>query len=259
MEAVFKALADASRRKVLDALFEEDGQTLQALCRNVAFTRQGLSKHLRVLENAGLIVTEFRGREKRHYLNPVPIREVTERWITKYATEQLTAVSALKRALEGGAMSNDTFAYQSYIRAPIERVWEALTSPEFTAQYFYATRVESTWEEGAVVTYRYADGDEIAVEGKVIEVEPPYRLVITWHALYDDAVAGESPSRVTITLTESNGQTRVRIVHDQFPENSALFDSISEGWPWIIAGLKSLLETGAALPRFDGPQQEAVT
>jgi uncharacterized protein YndB with AHSA1/START domain/DNA-binding transcriptional ArsR family regulator len=256
METVFRALADGSRRKVLDALFEQDGQTLQALCKNVAFSRQGLSKHLRILEQAGLIVSEFRGREKRHYLNPVPLHEVTERWIAKYAREQLAAVSALKRSLEGGNMDKKEFAYETYIAAAIEQVWEAVTNPEFTAQYFYATRVESTWEAGAAVRYRYAAGDDVAVEGKVIDANPPNKLVISWHVMYDDEAVEEAPSRVTFTLAESEGQTRLRIVHDDFPEGSVVFDSISQGWPWIIAGLKSLLETGKALPRFE-PQDAA--
>ena len=100
-EAVFKALADASRRQVLDALFEKDGQTLKALCENVDISRQGLSKHLRILEEAGLVLTEFRGREKLHYLNPLPIHVIAERWILKYAHGHLAAVAALKGALEG--------------------------------------------------------------------------------------------------------------------------------------------------------------
>lgn len=256
MEIVFKALADESRRKVLDALFEEDGQTLQALCRNVSFSRQGLSKHLRVLEQAGLIISEFKGREKKHYLNPVPLHEVTERWIAKYAREQLVAVAAMKKSLEGRNMDRTEFAYETYIAAGIEQVWEALTNPEFTAQYFYATRVESTWQVGAAVRYRYADRDDVAVDGAVIEADPPNKLVISWHVLYDDEAVREAPSRVTFTLADSEGQTRLRIVHDDFPEGSVVFDNISQGWPWIIAGLKSLLETGEALPRFE-PQETA--
>ena len=100
MDAVFKALADRHRRLILDRLYGQDGQTLQALCRGVDMSRQGLSKHLAILEAAGLVVAVFEGREKRHYLNPVPIRSVAERWIGKYSSAQLTAVSALKRALE---------------------------------------------------------------------------------------------------------------------------------------------------------------
>lgn len=100
MDKVFKALADPHRRLILDRLFDTDGQTLQQLCRNVDITRQGLSKHLTVLEEAGLVVTLFAGREKHHYLNPVPIQGVAERWIGKYSNAQLSAVSALKKALE---------------------------------------------------------------------------------------------------------------------------------------------------------------
>lgn len=100
MDLVFKALADGSRRLVLDSLYEKNGQTLQQLCQHVPFSRQGLSKHLGVLESAGIVVTEFKGREKKHYLNPVPIQEIAERWIAKYAEKHLSAVSALKKALE---------------------------------------------------------------------------------------------------------------------------------------------------------------
>lgn len=254
MEAVFRALADNSRRALLDALFDEDGQTLQALCRNVAFSRQALSKHLRILEDAGLVITEFQGREKKHYLNPVPIHEATERWIAKYGRHQLVAVSALKQSLEGEAMDNNQFAYETYINASQERVWQALTNAEFTSQYFYATHVDSTWEAGAAVNYRYASGD-IAVEGEVIEVDAPNKLVISWHVLYDEAAKAEQPSRVTFSLQDVNGQTRLRIVHDDFPANTVVLDGISEGWPWIVASLKSLLETGAALPP-PGTQQK---
>ncbi|MDH3337378.1 MAG: SRPBCC domain-containing protein [Gammaproteobacteria bacterium] len=259
MEAVFKALADGSRRRVLDALFDRDGQTLQALGAHVDFTRQGLSKHLRILEDAGLVITEFQGREKKHYLNPVPIHEVTERWIAKYAREQLVAISALKQSLEGVDMNNKEFAYQTYINAPREKVWEALTNAEFTAKYFYATRVQSTWDPGAVVEYLNASGDDVVVEGKVIEADAPDKLVITWHVLYDEAAMKEAPSRVTFSLEDVGGQTRLRIVHDQFPEDTVLFDSISDGWPWILASLKSLLETGDALPLPEQRQQAAAS
>ena len=100
MDRVFKALADPHRRLILDRLYEEDGQTLQVLCQGVDMSRQGLSKHLAILEAAGLVVAVFEGREKHHYLNPIPIQAVAERWIDKYSTAQLTAVSALKKKLE---------------------------------------------------------------------------------------------------------------------------------------------------------------
>lgn len=145
-------------------------------------------------------------------------------------------------------MKGQEFVYATYIRATAEQVWEALTTPEFTSRYFYATRVESTWKAGDPVRYDYEDRDDIAVEGDVLISDPPHRLVISWHVLYDDAARKEPPSRVSFEIVPMSGQTRLTIVHDQFPQDSVVFDSISHGWPWIIASLKSLLETGEALP-----------
>ncbi len=102
MDRVFKALADPSRRLLLDRLFESNGQTLGELCRDLDMTRQAVTKHLAVLEEANLVVTVRRGREKLHYLNPVPINEIAERWIRKYEQPHLQALSDLKRMLEEG-------------------------------------------------------------------------------------------------------------------------------------------------------------
>ena len=100
MDAVFKALADPTRRSLLDELFREDGQTLSALEQRLPMTRFGVMKHLRVLEEAGLVVTRRRGREKLHFLNPVPIRQVYDRWVSKYAEPLAATLSGLKRELE---------------------------------------------------------------------------------------------------------------------------------------------------------------
>ena len=97
---VFRALADPSRRALLDALFKRNGQTLGALCDGMAMTRQAVTKHLALLEDANLVAVVWRGREKLHYLNPVPIHEISERWISKYERGRLSALSDLKRALE---------------------------------------------------------------------------------------------------------------------------------------------------------------
>ena len=100
MNLVFKALADPGRRTVLDRLYAEDGQTLSELCVHVPYSRQALSKHLIRLEEAGLVVSHFAGREKHHYLNPLPIQDIAGRWLQKFDERQLTAVAALKRSLE---------------------------------------------------------------------------------------------------------------------------------------------------------------
>jgi DNA-binding transcriptional ArsR family regulator len=106
MDAVFKALADGSRRKLLDALYQSNGQTLNELCKHLDMTRQAVTKHLAVLEEASLVAVVWRGREKLHYLNPVPLREICERWIGKYERHRLSALSALKRGLEANQTGN---------------------------------------------------------------------------------------------------------------------------------------------------------
>ena len=103
MDAVFKALADPTRRSLLDELFREDGQTLTVLERRLPMTRIGVMKHLRVLEDAGLVVSRRQGREKLHFLNPVPIRLIHDRWITKYAEHRVAALADLKTTLEESA------------------------------------------------------------------------------------------------------------------------------------------------------------
>lgn len=150
-------------------------------------------------------------------------------------------------------MAIPEFVYETYIRATAEDVWNALTTAEFTSQYFHATHVESSWQPGEPVHYRYENGGDVAVEGVVIAADPPNTLVITWHVLYDDAAKQEAPSKVAFHIEAMNEQTRLRIVHNEFPEDSVVYDGIRSGWPWILAGLKSLLETGEALPLANAP------
>src|SRR4051794_22149658 len=125
MDEVFKALADPTRRSLLDELFQEDGQTLGALEARLPMTRFGVMKHLRVLEEAGLVVTKRRGREKLHFLNPVPIRLVHDRWVSKYAEPWAATLTGLKRRLEGETTMEKVF--EIYIKTTPERLWEAIT------------------------------------------------------------------------------------------------------------------------------------
>src|SRR4051794_38139444 len=123
MDEVFKALADPTRRSLLDRLFRQDGQTLSGLEERLPMTRFGVMKHLRVLEEAGLITTRRRGREKLHFLNPVPIRLVHDRWVSKYAEPWAAALSGLKHELEGKTMEK---VFEVYIKTTPERLWEAI-------------------------------------------------------------------------------------------------------------------------------------
>src|SRR5215210_7647308 len=131
MDAVFRALSDPTRRSLLDELFEQDGQTLGALEGRLPMTRFGVMKHLKVLEEAGLVVSRRRGREKLHFLNPVPIRLVHDRWVSKYAEPWVAGLSDLKTRLE----STMEKVYEIYIRTTPERLWEAITDPATRAKY----------------------------------------------------------------------------------------------------------------------------
>src|SRR6188474_615412 len=154
MDAVFKALADPTRRSLLDELFREDGQTLTALEGRVPMSRFGVMKHLKVLEEANLVVTRRRGREKLHFLNPVPIRLVHDRWVSKYAEPWVAGLSDLKQRLENEMEK----IYEIYIATTPERLWEAITDPDQRAVYTFGAKATSDWTPGARVDLAAGEG-----------------------------------------------------------------------------------------------------
>src|ERR687885_4864 len=155
----FKALADPSRRLLLDSLFDEDGQTLGELsARLPGMTRFGVMKHLRLLEAAGLVATRKVGREKLHYLNPVPIRLIHNRWIGKYAEPWVGALADLKADLEGTRMERPRHIFQIFIRTSPEALWQAITDPAFTERFFFQTRLQAELRAGASLQYCNRDG-----------------------------------------------------------------------------------------------------
>src|SRR5665811_1675882 len=141
VDEVFRALADPTRRSLLDELFREDGQTLSALEARFDITRFGVMKHLKQLEQAGLVVTKRRGREKLHFLNPVPIRLVHDRWVSKYAEPWAASLSGLKNRLESPLEK----VFEIYIRTTPERLWDAITNPEIRAKYNFGAGIHSDW------------------------------------------------------------------------------------------------------------------
>src|ERR1700730_1826366 len=145
VDAVFKALADQTRRSLLDELFEQDGQSLGALERRLPMTRFGVMKHLRVLEQAGLVTTRRRGREKLHFLSPVPIRLVHDRWVSKYAEPWAAGLSGLKQRLESPMEK----VFEIYIKTTPERLWQAITDPEIRSKYNFGAAVRSDWAPGS--------------------------------------------------------------------------------------------------------------
>jgi len=247
-EDVFKALADPSRRLLLDSLFVRDGQTLGELsARLPMMTRFGVMKHLRLLEAAGLVITRKVGREKLHYLNPVPIRLMHDRWIGKYAEPWVGAMAELKADLEGTRMERPRHVFQVYIRTQPDQLWQAITDPEFTQRFFFQTRLQTELRAGAPLQYWSRDG-HLAVEGHVVTAEPPRKLVTTWAFRHEPEMASDPPSRVTWEIEPLDDMCRLTLVHDDFPSETATFKSVGGGWPLVLSSLKSLLETGEPLP-----------
>jgi uncharacterized protein YndB with AHSA1/START domain/DNA-binding transcriptional ArsR family regulator len=252
-DAVFKALADPVRRLLLDRLFARDGQTLGELCAQVPrLTRFGVMKHLGVLEESGLIVTRRMGREKLHYLNPVPIRLLHDRWIGKYAEPWAAALSQLKTTLEGEGMDAPRHVYEVYIRATPERLWQAIVGSEDTRRYFYGGIYESSWERDTPYRTILPDGTT-PFEGTIIEIDPPRRLVYSFHYVGDPETRKERPSRVSWEIASLGEVCKLTVVHDAFAAGeTATYRMVSRGWPFILSNLKTLLETGEPLRPGDG-------
>ncbi len=252
-ESIFRALADPSRRRLLDLLFERDGRTLTELESELPMTRFGVMKHLHVLEEAGLITTRKVGRERYHYLNPVPIQLISDRWINKYSAARASALADLKTVLEGGNLmttdSKPRLVYQIIIKAPQERVWEAITKPEFTARYYYGSTLKTDLTVGSPFTYHMPNGSPI-VEGAVVLSDPPNRLVHTYHSLWPP-LNEDAPTKVIWELESMpGGVTKVTVVHEDFQGETATYQGLqSGGWTWILSNMKTYLETGEPMPQ----------
>ncbi|MEU8123694.1 metalloregulator ArsR/SmtB family transcription factor [Spirillospora sp. NPDC049024] len=252
MDSVFRALADPTRRLLLDRLRERNGQTLRELCERLDMARQSATQHLDVLVGAGLVTVVRRGRERLHYLNPAPIHEIEERWISEFDRPRLRALSAIRDRAEEYAMTVETtavptYVYVTYIRAGAEQVWRALTDADLTARYWGHANI-SDWQPGSDWEHRRTDGSgAVDVVGRVLEAEPPTRLVITFEDSAD-VEPPRDPSVVTFLVEPHHDIVRLTVTHENLP-NTEMLNGISEGWPAVLANLKSLLETGDVLPQ----------
>jgi uncharacterized protein YndB with AHSA1/START domain/DNA-binding transcriptional ArsR family regulator len=261
MDEVFRALADPSRRQLLDSLNAKGGQTLTELCSGLEMARQSVSKHLAILEAARLVTTVWRGREKLHYLNAAPVFEISDRWINRYHRRRVSALAGLKRVLEDPLMGRPEFVYVTYIHTTPERLWEALTEPSFSARYWGRT-YDTDWQKGSPYGVIQSGVRVDDPEQVILEADPPRRLSYTWNTFNAELaealgwseefltrIAAEPRSRVTFEIEPEQGDTvRLTVIHDGFEEGSAMLESISGGWPRVLASLKTLLETGKAEP-----------
>jgi uncharacterized protein YndB with AHSA1/START domain len=240
MDDVFRALADPTRRSLLDALFREDGQTLSALQERLPMTRFGVMKHLKLLEEAGLVVTRRRGREKLHFLNPIPIRLVHDRWVSKYTEPWVATLTDLKRKLEEKTMQK---VFEIYIKTTPELLWKAITDTEMRSKYTFGALVTSDWTQGS--RYESVGNGTPIFEGENLEVDPPRRLVQSFRALWGEDVKSEGTSRVTYEIEPVGDSCLLKVTHDQLREDAN--NQLYGGWPMVLSGLKTLLETGELL------------
>jgi uncharacterized protein YndB with AHSA1/START domain/DNA-binding transcriptional ArsR family regulator len=261
VDAVFRALADRSRRRLLDRLNERNGQTLSELCSVLDMARQSVTKHLAILEDADLITTLRRGREKLHYLNPAPINDIADRWIARYDRERVRALADLKHALEGRPMGQTEFVYVTYINTTPEQLWRALTDPSFTLRY-WGIGMQSDWKVGSPITLQWGPGEEFHdIEQVVLESDPYRRLSYRWHNYQPEhaemfgwsdekfaALVKEPLSKVTFDLEPFGETVKLTVVHDDFVPDSEMLKGTRDGWPTILANLKTLLETGETMP-----------
>ena len=256
MDDVFKALADPSRRALLDRLNARNGQTLRELCAGLDMARQSVSKHLAVLEGANLVSTVWRGREKLHYVNAEPINAIADRWINQYDKARVHALADLKTALEA-PVSKPEFVYTTYINTTPERLWQALTEPAFTKQY-WGVGFETDWVKGSEMTWTHEGYRIVDPEQVVLESDPYTRLSYSWHTYTPDwagvvnmpeedrlALFAEPRSTVTFQLEQQGPMVKLTVVHEG---GELTLSGVREGWPEIMSSLKSLLETGEPLP-----------
>jgi uncharacterized protein YndB with AHSA1/START domain/DNA-binding transcriptional ArsR family regulator len=242
MDDVFRALADPTRRSLLDELFKEDGQSLSTLEQRLPMTRFGVMKHLKVLEEAGLVKTKKRGREKLHFLNPVPIRLVHDRWVSKYAEPWAAGLSRLKTDMEDRTMEK---VFEIYIKTTPERLWEAITDGELRQKYNFGMGVTSDWTPGSSYVSTHARAQEPLATGENLEVDPPRRLVQSFNALWGEDVKSEGTSTVTWEIEPVGDSCRLLVTHSDLREGAN--EQLYGGWPMILSGLKTLLETGEEL------------
>lgn len=250
MDKIFRALSDPSRRKILDIVKNDPGINVNKISEYFDFTRYAVMKHLNILEEAELIVPQRVGKFKKLYINVMPIQMVYDRWISKYSELWAKNLSSLKHSLEkeDTAMSqqNLSHVFVLYIKTKKEKLWEALTDPEKTRQYFYGTAIKSDLKKGSTIEYKSTDREgkeNIALFGEITEVVPYKRLVHTFNFPGND----DKTTRAVYEIEEVDSGVKLTLTHDQFPEVNETYKSVGEGWPFILSGLKTLLETGKPL------------
>jgi uncharacterized protein YndB with AHSA1/START domain len=279
MALVFKALADESRRQILDIVKGDEGISVNGVAEHFEFSRFAVMKHLRILEEANLLRIEKDGRFRKIHINAIPIQMIYDRWLSQYSRHWASGLTRLKYELESkAAASTSVYAaaslpkgfqrkplgvtkenvmekeikqvYVMYIRASIEKLWDALVKAELTPEWFAGMAVKFEPKVGAALTYeaKGPDGNEMAlVKGKVLELEPKKKLAYTFSLQVDEKVRADKESRVKYELEPSGDSIKLTVTHDQFETETPSYHGTSAGWPMHLSTLKTWVETGKAL------------
>lgn len=241
MDAIFKALNDPARRALLDSLRAQDGQTLTELEEQLDMTRFGVMKHLKVLEDAHLIVTRKKGRFKYHYLNALPLQEMIDRWVHPFLQPQAAALADLKAQLEEKHMSKPDFIMSTFINCTQDALWEALTRGDVIAQYHFACQaargdMEKPEDE---VAYLLPHGEPM-LTNRVIEITPKTRIEMMFLPSWG---GDDTASRCVYLVEPTASGMKLTVEHYDVPEGQ---DGIGDGWTRFLSGIKTFLETGTA-------------
>lgn len=254
MDLTFKALADPTRRKILDLLKSDPGLTVQELSDHFPMSRIGVMKHLGILESAHLVVSHRDGRRRLLYLNGVPLQMVQDRWMNAHSTRIASGLTGLKQHLEKeNPPMKPRLVYEVFIRTTPERLWAAITQSADTRKYFYGFEVSCDWKVGSMMTMA-KPGEEPSLECEILELDPPHRLVTTFRILNDPGMRMDSPTKVTWAIEPQEGLCKLTLTHEDFAGETVTYKGVSQGWPPILSGLKTLLETGE--PLFDYTQSK---
>ena len=250
MDRVFNALAAPSRRKILDIVKNNPGINVNQLTEHFDFSRYAVMKHLKILKEAELIVAKRSTRYKVLYINAMPIQTIYDRWISKYSALWAENLSQLKYQLEkeNNIMTQPELkhVFVTYIKTTKEKLWDALTNPEMTSKYYYGSRIRSELIPGSSVEFVVTDGkgnESVPVLGVIEEVITYERLSYS----FEFPAFGDKPSRVTYSIEETEMGLKLTLLHDQFESETTTYKEVIDGWPFILSGLKTVIETGNPL------------
>lgn len=234
----------------MDIVKNNPGIHINKLTEHFDFSRYAVMKHLKILEEAELILSKRSSRYKTLYINAIPIQTIYDRWISKYSALWTTNLSELKYQLEEENkimnQSDLKHIFVIYIKTTKEKLWDALTNPEMTSQYYFESRIKSDLEKGSTIEFIIKDekGQEsVPVSGIIEEIDPYNRLVYT----FDHLGSGDVPSRVSFDIEDTDRGLKLSVVHDKFEGETDTYREVGNGWPYILSGLKTVLETGSPL------------